>query len=218
MVTVFASSRLVGVANMETRRCTKGTQVGQDRKLVGVADHCDDLLTPHASTSSVCVWSSDGRQASNGWNKKSQLQNSSVYTSYVRQTISRGVRTIEVPQAKFRPPRPTHTRTPDRNPPNASANSGARAVAGACLGHLPSRPREGKWAKNRTAEVPGSPARGSVWQITVRRTLCTRPDLRPGLPSPPSGGSREAHFRASAGLAKGAKTRHTMMADRRRRP
>ena len=196
MVTVFASSRLVGVANMETRRCTKGTQVGQDRKLVGVADHCDDLLTPHASTSSVCVWSSDGRQASNGWNKSQLLclKNSSVYTSYVRQTISRGVRAIEVPQAKFRPPRPTHTRTPDRHPPNGPANSGARAVAGACLGHLPSACPEGKWAKNRTAEVPGPPARGFVWQITVRRTLFTRPDLRPGLPSPPSGGSREAHL------------------------
>ena len=34
----------------------------------------------------------------------------------------------------------------------------------------------------------------------------------------PSGGSREAHFWASAGLAKGAKTRHAMMVDRRRRP
>ena len=67
MVTVFASARLVGVANTETRRCTKGTQVGKDRKLVGVADHCDDLLTPHASTSSVCVWSSDGaKQATVG--------------------------------------------------------------------------------------------------------------------------------------------------------
>ena len=219
---------LVGAAKTETRQCNlmrgaKGTQVGKDcvahdtPKLVGVADHCNDMR----ETSSVRVWSSDHGntfELSQIVRCTRSIKHSSLYTSYVRQTISRGVRTIEVPQAKFRPPRPTHTRTPDRNPPNGPANSGARAVAGACLGHLPSRPREGKWAKNRTAEVPGSPARGSVWQITVRRTLCTRPDLRPGLPSPPSGGSREAHFWASAGLAKGAKTRHTMMADRRRRP
>ena len=203
-------------------RGAKGTQVGKDcvahdtPKLVGVADHCNDMR----ETSSV-------RVEQRPWNtfELSQIvrctrsiKHSSLYTSYVRQTISRGVRTIEVPQAKFRPPRPTHTRTPDRNPPNGPANSGARAVAGACLGHLPSGRPDEKRAKNRTMEVPGSPARGFVWQITVRRTLCTRPDLRPGLPSPPSGGSREAHFWASAGLAKGAKTRHTMMADRRRRP
>ena len=115
---------------------------------------------------------------------KSQLKNSSVYTSYVRQTISRGARWIEVSWAKFRPPRPTHTRTPDRNPPKPPSSSGARAVAGACLGHLPSACPEGKWAKNRTMEVPRSPAHGRFWPFTVRRTLCKTLDPRTAPPSP----------------------------------
>ena len=57
---------LVGAAKTETRQCNlmrgaKGTQVGKDcvahdtPKLVGVADHCNDMR----ETSSVRVWSSD---------------------------------------------------------------------------------------------------------------------------------------------------------------
>ena len=60
---------LVGAAKTETRQCNlmrgaKGTQVGKDcvahdtPKLVGVADHCNDMR----ETSSVRVWNSDGRQ------------------------------------------------------------------------------------------------------------------------------------------------------------
>ena len=173
---MFASSRLVGVANMETRRCTKGTQVGQDRKLVGVADHCDDLLTPHASTSSVCVWSSDGRHASNGWNKSQLLclKNSSVYTSYVRQTISRGARWIEVSWAKFRPPRPTHTRTPDRNPPNGPANWRPGHPHGSIFSPFLVPTSGRKMPQARAGDGPCAAVRGSVWRITVRRTRVCR--------------------------------------------
>ena len=63
---------LVGAAKTETRQCNlmrgaKGTQVGKDcvahdtPKLVGVADHCNDMR----ETSSVRVWSSDHGTRSN---------------------------------------------------------------------------------------------------------------------------------------------------------
>lgn len=105
---------------------------------------------------SVCGAATAAKQATVGIKSRNCfLKNSSVYTSYVRQTISRGVRAIEVPQAKFRPPRPTHTRTPDRNPPNGPANSGARAVAGACLGHLPSDVQTRNGLKIEPRRCPG---------------------------------------------------------------
>ena len=63
---------VVGAAKTETRQCNlmrgaKGTQVGKDcvahdtPKLVGVADHCNDMR----ETSSVRVWSSDHGTRSN---------------------------------------------------------------------------------------------------------------------------------------------------------